>query len=71
MYIIPHPTTEPELWEAKLFITPSRSITLTAIALMGTCFLVGFIILLLHLKEKRQDRREKMQDAQRFHFDAM
>jgi len=27
--------------------------------------------LLLHLKEKREDQKEKRQDAHKFHFDAM
>lgn len=71
VYIIPYPTNQPSLWEAKLFITPGRSITLTGVALLATCFLVGFIIVMLHAKEKRQDRKEMMQDARRFHFDAM
>ena len=71
VYIIPYPTNQPSLWEAKLFITPGRSITLTGVALLATCFLVGLIIVMLHAKEKRQDRKEMMQDARRFHFDAM
>ena len=34
VYVIPHPTDDPSQWEAKLFITPSRGITLTGFALV-------------------------------------
>lgn len=38
---------------------------------LGICFLILFIILVLHIKERREDKLEKLQEAQRFHFDAM
>ncbi len=71
MYVIPHPPSEPNRWEAKLFITPGRSILLTFLSLLGTCGVVLCIALVFHLRERRADRREMMQDTQRFHFDAM
>ena len=71
MYVIPHPPNEPGRWEAKLFVTPSKSITLTGIALVGTCGLIVLIIVFLHYRERKADRREKLQEAHRFHFDAM
>ncbi len=71
MYVIPHPPMQPNHWEAKLFITPSRGITLTAIALIGTCGLVVVLILILHWRERRADMRDRLQEANRFHFDAM
>ena len=71
MYVIPYPPLNPSRWEAKLYITPSRGILLTGISLVGTCILCVVIIVLLHWRERRLDRKEKMQEANRFHFDAM
>lgn len=71
MYVIPHPPLDPEAWKLKLFITPSRNILFTAIGLMATCLVVVLIILIFHWRDKVQDRKEKLQEANRFHFDAM
>lgn len=71
MYVIPNPPNEPGHWEAKLFITPSRGITLTGLALVGTCGLIVLIIVFLHWRERKDDLRERLQEANRFHFDAM
>lgn len=43
LYVIPHPANSPWHWEAKLFITPSRSITLTGISLVGMCVLFFYL----------------------------
>jgi len=37
----------------------------------GIIIVISFIIIGLHLKERREDKLEKLQEAQRFHFDAM
>ncbi|XP_067126957.1 T-cell immunomodulatory protein [Centruroides vittatus] len=71
MVVIPHPPDNPKKWVNKLFVTPSRLVILTLLALVGTCIVICTIIGLLHWKEKREDRREKLQEAHRFHFDAM
>ena len=71
MYVIPYPPLDTESWQLKLFITPSKNILFTAIGLMGTCVVIVFVILFLHWREKVQDRKEKLQEANRFHFDAM
>lgn len=39
--------------------------------ILGICLVISIIILGLHLKERREDKLEKLQEAQRFHFDAM
>lgn len=44
---------------------------MTAGALVGTCLFVAAIIGILHRREMQQDKREKQQDAHKFHFDAM
>lgn len=69
--VIPYPPNSPSSWTAKLLVTPSKLVFLTGVGLLGICVFIGLIILLLHLKEKREDQKEKRQDAHKFHFDAM
>lgn len=71
MVVIPNPIAEPSRWKAQLFVTPSKLILLSAAALTGTCGLITAIILGLYWKERREDKIEKLQEAHRFHFDAM
>lgn len=69
--IIPFPIDQPELWITKLLITPSKAMLLTAGSLIATCLFVAGIIAVLHYREKQVDKRERRQEAQKFHFDAM
>lgn len=71
LIVIPFPHNTPRSWSAKLYLTPSNSVLLTAIALIGVCVFILVIIGILHWKEKKADDREKRQEAHRFHFDAM
>lgn len=71
MVVIPNPIVEPSRWKAQLFVTPSKLILLSAAALTGTCGLIMAIIMGLYWKERREDKIEKLQEAHRFHFDAM
>lgn len=71
LIVIPYPHDYPRSWSAKLYLTPSNSVLLTAIALIGVCLFILIIIGVLHWKEKKADDREKRQEAHRFHFDAM
>ncbi|XP_017762283.1 PREDICTED: T-cell immunomodulatory protein [Eufriesea mexicana] len=71
MVMIPNPIDEPWRWKAQLFVTPSKLILLSAAALTGTCGLISFIIVALYWKERREDKIERLQEAHRFHFDAM
>ncbi|KZC06982.1 T-cell immunomodulatory protein [Dufourea novaeangliae] len=71
MVVIPNPIAEPWKWKAQLFVTPSKLILLSAAALTGTCGLISFIIVALYWKERREDKIERLQEAHRFHFDAM
>ncbi|XP_059475454.1 T-cell immunomodulatory protein-like [Neocloeon triangulifer] len=70
MVIVP-PLGDSQHWRMQLFVTPSRTILETMAVLLSTCVLNVLIIGGLHLKEKREDRLEKLQEAHRFHFDAM
>lgn len=69
--VVPKPIAEPQHWKAQLFVTPSKLILMSVIALGGTCLVIILIILVLYIKEKREDKQEKLQEAHRFHFDAM
>ncbi|XP_047436052.1 T-cell immunomodulatory protein isoform X2 [Mugil cephalus] len=71
LIVIPYPHNKPSSWSAKLYLTPSDSVLLTAIALIGVCVFILVIIGILHWQEKKADDREKRQEAHRFHFDAM
>lgn len=71
LIVIPYPMEHPDQWVSKLFITPSKAMLMTAGALIGTCLFVAAIIGILHRREKQQDKREKQQEAHKFHFDAM
>ncbi|XP_030620902.1 T-cell immunomodulatory protein [Chanos chanos] len=71
LIVIPSPHNEPRSWSAKLYLTPSNIVLLTAIALIGVCVFILIIIGILHWQEKKADDREKRQEAHRFHFDAM
>lgn len=69
--VVPKPVSEPQHWKAQLFVTPSKLILMSVVALGGTCLVIVLIILVLYIKEKREDKQEKLQEAHRFHFDAM
>ncbi|XP_073693021.1 T-cell immunomodulatory protein isoform X2 [Garra rufa] len=71
LIVIPYPQNDPRSWSAKLYLTPSNIVLLTAIALIGVCVFILVIIGILHWQEKKADDREKRQEAHRFHFDAM
>jgi len=71
LFVVPYPPSEPTKWEAKLFLYPGKSIIYTGLALVGTCAFVVLLILALHIRERRQDQQAKLQEANRFHFDAM
>lgn len=69
--VVPRPLDKPLQWTALLFVTPSKLIWMSVIALGGTCLVIVLIILVLYIKEKREDRQERLQESHRFHFDAM
>ncbi|XP_014670356.1 PREDICTED: T-cell immunomodulatory protein-like [Priapulus caudatus] len=69
--IIPHPNSNAEYWVIKLFVTPSELVLITGALLLGICGFIAGIIGVLHWREKVADRKERLQEAHRFHFDAM
>ncbi|XP_078489525.1 T-cell immunomodulatory protein-like [Ciona intestinalis] len=71
LYIIPYPLNDSSSWKNVLVVTPSRNIISTAFVLLSTCIVVAITIIVLHCMERREDKREKIREAHRFHFDAM
>lgn len=71
MVVVPWPTDDPSQWRVQLFVTPSKLIFQSIVALLGTCVLILIIIGVLYWKERREDHFEKLQEAHKFHFDAM
>ncbi|KAJ6645695.1 T-cell immunomodulatory protein [Pseudolycoriella hygida] len=71
MIVVPSPPEEPQKWKVQLFVTPSKLIVMSVITLGVTCVIIMLIILGLYIKEKREDKIERLQEAHRFHFDAM
>ncbi|KAL3859721.1 hypothetical protein ACJMK2_009923 [Sinanodonta woodiana] len=71
LIVIPYPLDEPNSWSNRLFVTPSRLMLLTGAALLGTCGFIAGIVGILHWRDKVEDKKEKRQEAHRFHFDAM
>ena len=71
LYIIPYPPNAADQWKAKISIIPSKNIVITGLAMIGTCLVTVLVILALHWRERRQDRQAKLQESNRFHFDAM
>jgi len=71
MFVIPSLAGDRNRWINKLFVTPSQLVLITFAALVGTMGFILLIILGLHLKERREDKKEKLQESHRFHFDAM
>ena len=69
--VVPYPKDKPYDWVTKLLVTPGKLLLQTGGVLIGTILLIGGIILILHIKEKREDEREKRRDAHKFHFDAL
>lgn len=71
MIIIPNLAGEPSHWLNKLFVTPSRAVALSAGALIGFGAFLAILVVILHIRERREDKREQAAIAYRFHFDAM
>lgn len=71
MVVVPWPPDDPSRWKAQLFVTPSKLIWMSVLSLGATCAVITLIILVLHIKERREDKLERLQETERFHFDAM
>lgn len=71
LVISPNPRYITYNWKMQLFITPSKSIFMTGIALGVTMICLVVLIGVLQLKEKKMDEKERKLESQRFHFDGL
>ena len=71
LIVVPHPPEKPDDWTLKLYLTPSKLVYITGFCLLGTCLVCAVVVGVLQLLERREDKVEKQQESQRFHFDAM
>ncbi|KAK9873139.1 hypothetical protein WA026_021374 [Henosepilachna vigintioctopunctata] len=71
MVVIPWPSNQPNKWRAQLFVTPSKLILMSVAALTGVCGLITLLIGVLYWKERQEDKKERLSESHRFHFDAM
>ncbi|XP_041455284.1 T-cell immunomodulatory protein-like [Lytechinus variegatus] len=71
LIVIPYPLDKPNDWITKILIIPGQSVLLTGVVLISTCVVLALTAAFLHLKERKDDEKEKRQEAHRFHFDAM
>lgn len=58
--VIPWPPADPARWRAQLFVTPSKLILKSVFVITGLCGLITLLVVILHYKEKRDDRIEAM-----------
>jgi len=55
LILFPYPLTSPADWTLELFISPSASLTVVAVAWTITLVVIGGIIVFFHAKERKQD----------------
>ncbi|KAI6188091.1 Protein of unknown function DUF842 domain containing protein [Aphelenchoides besseyi] len=69
--IIVPPERDGTHWQSRLYLTPSRLIIQSLLVQISVCFILFCLVLGLHLREKKADRKERQSQSHRFHFDAI
>ncbi|KAL7671148.1 hypothetical protein ACOME3_006056 [Neoechinorhynchus agilis] len=69
--IVIYPPDAPSTWKTHLHVTPSKLIIYTGIALTVICVAIGILVLVLHFKEKKEDKKERKLDVRRFRYEAL
>lgn len=59
------------MWKLVMMVVPGKTLWQTLIVLGVCCLVCIVIILVLHIKEKKEDDREKRKFNAKFNFDAM
>lgn len=65
------PTGPPELWRRELFLHPADWIPLVTLTLSALLALLGAVVGILDLHEKREDERERQRAVHAINFDAL
>jgi len=66
--VFPYPPSNPDEWTAELFVAPSQQLVWVVISWAATLTIIALIIGYLHLKEKREDEKEKRKHELLFTF---
>jgi len=69
--VLPLPQDQPSRWTNRILVTPSRYLLMTLIVFVSVCVCVVIGIASLHCIEMKSDKRERILQKHRFHFDAM
>jgi integrin alpha FG-GAP repeat containing protein 1 len=69
--VITNPVSDPSRWKLALYLTPSSLVWITCGVMTGVCILVSVLVLLLQIREKYIDTKERKQANLQFHFDSL
>ena len=58
LVVVPYPYTEPRMWELRLYLEARKQLYV-ALAVAGCLVVLGIVIVILELRERRQDAQEK------------
>lgn len=65
------PYDDNSIWKYSFYLTPSQLIVQSFLVLLSVCGILILLILILHFRERQEDRKERHAQTHRFHFDAM
>jgi integrin alpha FG-GAP repeat containing protein 1 len=65
------PKGQETYWQIRLYLTASSLIIQSLFVLMTVCGLLILVVIILHMREKHADKKERQAQSHRFHFDAM
>lgn len=68
LYIVPFPPEKPQDWIVRMYLTPNRLILLSAAVVLGISGVILLIIVGLQMKERHEDKKERLAEAQKYHF---
>lgn len=66
--VFPYPISDASAWLIELFISPSSVLIGVLITISVSLFIVGVSILFFHIREQREDEREKKAQRHLFNF---
>jgi len=66
--VFPYPPLRAELWELELFVAPSSQLLWVFVSWAATLTLLAVVIGALHLREQREDDKEKRKQQLLFSF---
>uniref|UniRef100_A0A1I7SUA0 T-cell immunomodulatory protein n=1 Tax=Bursaphelenchus xylophilus TaxID=6326 RepID=A0A1I7SUA0_BURXY len=69
--IVVPPERDEAHWQSRLYLTPSTLIIQSLMVQVTVCLILLGLVVGLHMRERRHDRRERQSQSHRFHFDAM